>query len=219
MRKVRILVADDHPVFMNGLKLLLNLKDKNLEIVCTASNGQEALEKLKEIEVDVVLLDIKMPVMDGIEASRLIRKLYKNIKIILLTTFKERKLIYDALQIGVDGYLLKDAPVEKIISVIRATYDGNILISHEAADCLKLSNKEDVKMKEYSSDQEKLDFLTCREQEVLLLLSEGKENIEISEKLCISERTVRNYVSHIYSVIEVHNRLQAITWAKNHGII
>ncbi len=219
MSQIRILIADDHPVFLNGLNMLLKMKDSNINVVEVVSNGREVLDKLEQIDVDVVLLDIRMPEMDGIEAARFVRHRYPEIKIIVLTTFDDRRLIQDALHAGASGYLLKDAPVEKIIAAIKSVNEGNVLISPKVAAVLGTHDeKSTLEENQDLEAQEKINDLSPREQEVIFLLAKGMNNLEIAEELFISERTVRNYVSHIYDIIGVHSRLEAIKWAKKHGI-
>jgi DNA-binding NarL/FixJ family response regulator len=213
--RIRIVIADDHPVFLKGLCMLLELKEPELEIAGAATTGSEAVEMARVHRADVVLLDIRMPGMDGVEAARTIRKSCPATKVVMLTTFHDRELIYDALQAGASGYLLKDARVEEIVDAIRAAHRGHVLLSSEVARALN-ADADDSRGR-ISEAQKTMNSLTPREQEVLVLMVHGKDNVGIAETLGISERTVRNYVSRIYDVLGVHNRAQAIAWTQAHS--
>ncbi len=213
-KPIRVVIADDHPVFLKGLCMLLELKGSIVEIVGAASDGSEAVRLAQEQRADVVLLDIRMPGMDGVEAARSIRQSCPRAKVVMLTTFHDRDLIYEALQAGASGYLLKDARVEEILDAIRAVHRGHVLFSSKVAEDLATSPDEP---RPESEAQKLMNSLTPREQEVLVLLVHGKDNAGIAETLGISERTVRNYVSRIYDVLGVHNRAQAIAWTQAHS--
>lgn len=215
MSRIRLLIADDHPVFLGGLRMLLELKGEGIEVVATARDGAEALERLRETPVDVALLDIVMPGMDGVEVARRIREEHPATRVLMLTTFDDRKLISESLRGGALGYLLKDAPVEKIVQAIRTVHRGDLYISPRAA--VSLVDEEGAE-RPVPEEQRLIDSLSTREQQVFYLLAHGKENLRIAEDLHLSERTVRNYVSRIYEVIGVHNRAQALLWARTHGL-
>ena len=220
MEKIRVLVADDHPVFLEGLCTVLNLKADDLQVISQVTNGIEAVEKARELRPDVALLDIIMPLLDGVEAAKRIHQESPNTKIVMLTTYDDRDLISGALEAGAKGYVLKDAPVEDVIYTVRAAHRGDVHFSGKVADKLpwgegkysdKASLKDAYRIKE-------LEPLTDREREVFYLLSRGMTNVQIADELSLSEKTVRNYVSRIYEIIGVHERAQLVIWAMQHGI-
>ena len=211
MARIRVLMVDDHAVFLEGLFTLLRLEDPEIEVVGTALNGQEALEKERELEPDVVLLDIKMPVIDGVEVARRMKARRPGVRILMLTTFDDCELIRGAVAAGANGYLLKDAHAADVIEAIKSVNRSNVLISGDLA--LKLSDPGPALGRPPHPDPEALRQLSRREIEVLELMSQGKSNGEIGSALCISEKTVRNYVSRIYDALNVHSRTRAALWA------
>jgi DNA-binding NarL/FixJ family response regulator len=218
LSRIRVLVADDHPVFLEGLTTVLELKDPSIELVGTASNGLEAVALQEKTNAEVVLLDIKMPEMGGVDAAIAIRKRNPDTKIIMLTTFDDRELINSALQAGAHGYLLKDAPVQEIVKAIKAAHKGSMLMSPRAAE--KLTDIEEDGTEDHISTSavKQLAELTSREREILVLMAKGNDNTSIANELFISEKTVRNHVSRIYHIIGVHNRTQAVIWAFDQGL-
>lgn len=208
MSKIKVLAVDNHAVFLEGLVTLIRIEDPGIDVVGTAFNGQEALELEEKLGPDVVLLDIQMPIIDGVEVARRMKARRPDLKILMLTTFNDRKLITDALSVGANGYLLKDAHADEVIRAIRNVHDGHVLISSDVARRLSVG---DPSVPSINSD--KIGDLTLREREVLRLLSQGKSNQEISNELNLSEKTVRNYVSHIYDVLNIHSRTRAALWA------
>ena len=215
-RTVRILIADDHPVFLRGLCMLLELRAERIKIVGTATTGTEAVQIAQREPVDVALLDIRMPGLDGVAAARMIRAHNPSIRVVILTTFDERELVHGALDAGVSGYLLKDAPVDEIVDAIEMAFKGRLLLSTRAARRLR----EDVDDKhEISEAQHMLNQLAPREQEVFLLLAHGEDNATIAGTLSLSEGTVRNYVSRIYDVLQVRRRTEAMAWAQIQGLV
>lgn len=215
-RTIRVLIADDHPVFLRGLCMLLELRAKRIKIVGAANTGTEAVQIARGKPVDVALLDIRMPGLDGVEAARTIRAHNPDIRVVILTTFDERELVHGALDAGVSGYLLKDAPVDEIVDAIEMAFKGRLLLSTRAARRLR----EDAHDKhEMSEAQHMLNQLAPREQEVFLLLAHGEDNTTIADTLSLSEGTVRNYVSRIYDVLQVRRRTEAMAWAQIQGLV
>jgi len=201
---MKILICDDQAIVRDGLRMILRLEDE-LEIVGVASNGVEAVELATLYQPDIVLMDLKMPIMNGIEATRQITKSHPQIKILVLTTYDADEWVFDALQAGAMGYLLKDTPHEQLVAAIRGTAVGQNFVDPNIAG--KLISR--VAYKPVTQPPKWLEDLTKREVDVLRLIAQGKSNQEISETLFISVGTVRNYVSNIFTKIGVSDRTQA----------
>lgn len=216
MKRIRVLVADDHPVFLEGMCTILSLRDPEVEVVGTARDGAEALQQTRERDPDVVLLDIKMPRMSGVEAAKKMVAEKPERNIIMLTTFDDRELIMQALRAGAKGYILKDAPAAQIIQAIKTVHSGNALFSPQILD--KLSGAEVRRRAAEAASADASQELTSREWDIVRLMARGRDNSQIADELFLSEKTVRNYVSRIYEVLGVHNRTQAVLWAIDRGV-
>lgn len=219
MKEVRVFVVDDHPIVNRGLVSLQDTESNRITVVGQAFSGFEAVQKLQETETDVVLMDIRLPDIDGIEAGRRIKKHRPETKIIVLTTFNDREYVTEAMNAGVEGFLLKEASEEVIVRTIRSVCEGKIFISTETAVGPSQATATLVTSGDDASTIGKINQLSQREQEVFMLLVHGKDNAEIASELYLSEHTVRNYVSKIYSIIDVKNRSSAIVWAQENGIV
>jgi DNA-binding NarL/FixJ family response regulator len=205
---VKVLIVDDDALIRESLKLLLDMEE-DIEVVGTASNGQEAFDICKEERPDVVLMDIRMPVMDGVLGTKLIKGSLKDVKVMILTTFKDDEYIREAIKNGAEGYILKNQSSDSIIDCLRAVYKGNAVFQKDIADALT-SMMEKEKRKKPDID------LTLRETEIMRLISEGLSNKEISAKLYLSEGTIRNYVTALLEKLELRDRTQlAIYYLKN----
>lgn len=218
---IRVLIVDDQPIIRIGLKTMLERTDDSIKVVATAENGKDAVDKVSEFSPDIVLMDIRMPIMDGIVATKEITKNYKNIKVIALTTFDDDECIRGVLNAGATGYILKDMPSEGLVHAVMTTYSGGTTMSPEIKDkVIQMAGimNEPVKTVLEPAMERKI-ILSPRENEVLKLLADGLNNNEISEKLFLSEGTVRNYVSRIYTRLDVRDRTQAVLKAINLGII
>ncbi|MBO8157707.1 MAG: response regulator transcription factor [Bacillaceae bacterium] len=205
---MRILVVDDHQVVRKGLVYFFQTQ-KDLEIVGEASNGKEALDLLEKEQVDVVLLDVQMPEMDGIEATRKIKELYPQTNVLILTSFSDYNSVIPAIKAGASGYQLKDAEPEELAHAIRKVQTGEKMIDQKAAIHLF----QHVSHDENNEEKKRLDELTKREMEVLKEMMKGKSNKEIASDLFITEKTVKTHVSNILSKLEVHDRTQAALFA------
>lgn len=193
MKRLKLLIVDDDQLVIDSLCIILSTDD-DFEVIGYALNGEEAIDFCKKHPVDIVLMDIQMPVMDGITACRVIKKQYPHIKIIMLTTFHDYKNIHQSLLSGASGYLLKSDDTEKQIATIKAVYSGFPIISEEA-------------LKSYA-ETERDQQLTPRENEIVELIANGKSNKEIARQLFISEGTVRNTISIILDKLELRDRTQ-----------
>ena len=211
---IKILIADDQTLMRDGLKTILELED-DMEVIATCENGQIAYEKSKELKPDVILMDIRMPIMNGVESVKLIKKEIPSITIIMLTTFDDDEYIIEALSNGANGYLLKDIPGDKLLQAIRDGFHGNLLIPGNIAAKIvsKLSSASKEKHNS-SSDYELLEELSEREAEIAKLLVKGYTNKQIAASLFISEGTVKNYISNIYSKLGISDRTQAALFLK-----
>ncbi|HNA89691.1 MAG TPA: response regulator transcription factor [Anaerolineales bacterium] len=210
---MKILLCDDQAVIRDGLEMLLNL-EKDFQVVGSAQDGAEGLELAGKKSPDLILMDLKMPGMNGIEATREIRKKYPHIKILVLTTYDDDEWVFDAIRAGASGYLLKDTPRQKIIEAIRGTIDGKSFVDPVVAG--KLLNQ--VANNQTQPASILTDKLTERELDVLRLLAKGMTNTDIAGTLHLSEGTVRNHVSAILEKLGVSDRTQAAVIAIQHGL-
>ncbi len=211
---IKVLIADDQALMVQGLSMILS-QEKSIEVVGTAANGEEALAYCKVHPVDVVLLDIRMPVMDGVEATLRIKELNENIKVLVLTTFNDDAYIFGSLKNGASGYLLKDALPEEIIQGILTVHQGGTLINPEVAT--KVVKRLSDRAPEVPPDP-RLHELTAREKDICHLLALGHNNKEISEELFISEGTVKNNITRILDKLDIRDRTQLALFAVKNRI-
>jgi DNA-binding NarL/FixJ family response regulator len=206
----RLLVVDDQELVRRGLVTLLNMED-DLEVVAEAADGREAVEKCSEFQPDVVLMDVQMPVMNGVEATTEILERTPQVKVLVLSTFAEDEYIVKLVRAGASGYLLKNMQPDLLSDAIRAVHKG--VTQLDASVAQRLARYVATTSSPIGSLQVDLNKLSGREVEVLKLLAEGKSNKEISAALSIADGTVRNYVSNILLVLGVTDRTQAAIWA------
>ena len=209
---VKIMIADDHSMVREGLKNLLELEG-DIKVIEEAVDGEDCLEKLKFCKPDVLLLDINMPRKNGLEVLQCLKNLNSNIKVLVLTVHNEVEYLMKAVDIGVDGYILKDSESGELKKAIFAIVDGQNYIQPNLIPSLN------SKMIEKNLDEDKINSLTKRELEVLKLLAVGMYNKEVAQKLNISERTVKNHVSNIFKKLEVTDRTQAAVFAIRNNLI
>lgn len=213
--KIKVMITDDQRLMREGLKTILDL-EQDLTVVQLAENGRDALNKIEDAEPDVMLMDIRMPVMDGVECTRIIKQQYPHIKVIILTTFDDDEFIIEALKNGAVGYLLKDLSAEKLVGAIRDAYGGNSIMQPEIAAKVIAHITGTVKESALNNGALELkntDELTSREKDVLQLVGKGMSNTEISKTLYISEGTVKNYISNLYAKLEVNDRSKLTLFA------
>ena len=208
---IKVMIVDDHLIIREGLRLIFDTVPE-IEVAGEASNGQEALEKVEKAQPDVVLMDLQMPVMDGITAIGHLRQSYPQLAIIILTTYRENDLMRRGLAAGALGYLLKDTDRETLIATIQAAARGEALLQPEILH-QALRSKE----KNEASQLAEQDILTERETEVLEMVADGARNKEIAYKLKITERTVKAHLSHIYQKLAVDSRAAAVAEAARRG--
>lgn len=210
---MKIIICDDQAVVRDGLEMLLTL-EKDIEVIDTAQDGAEALEQVAQHQPDLVLMDLKMPGMNGIEATRQIRARYPDVRVLVLTTYDDDEWVFDAIRAGASGYLLKDTPREKVVEAVRGTYAGKSFVDPEVAGKLL----QQVSSRGTQPSSLLTDKLTGRETDVLRLLAKGLSNAEIAGQLHLSEGTVRNHVSAILDKLGVSDRTQAAVVAIQHGL-
>lgn len=209
---IKVFIADDHDLIRKGLKSIINLED-NLSIVGEAENGEKTLQMLKSCEADVLLLDFNMPLVNGIEVLKKIKQQGDTIKIIMLTVENDKRTIQEAIDIGAEGYVLKDSAGEEIVNAIKTVYSGGNYIDKSLVSLLFSG----IKSKNNKASNP-LDVLTKREIEVLMKISKGFSNKEIGEQLYISEKTVKNYATSLFRKINVEDRVHATIFAIQNNI-
>lgn len=202
---IRVVVVDDHVVVRSGLEQLLATTE-DIQLVGTASNGLEAIDVVADTDPDVVLMDLSMPELDGVEATRRISERFPRSRVLVLTSFSDQTRILDALTAGADGYLLKHAEPDEIAAGIRSVYEGGSPLDPKAARVLLESHR---------TRRETVN-LTEREREVLLLVRGGLANKQIARRLGISERTVKAHLTSVFQRLGVTDRTQAAIWASDH---
>ncbi|HEY9802416.1 MAG TPA: response regulator transcription factor [Leptolyngbyaceae cyanobacterium] len=209
---IRLLLVEDQEVVREGLKALLEIKP-DLEVVAEASNGQQALEQVELLHTqnllpDVILMDIRMPIMDGVTATQLICQKFPCIKILIFTTFNDGKYVAEALRFGAKGYLLKDTPSQELAEVIRSIYRGYSQFSPGVLEKI-VANVPTSQIPQTSNLPSGFDKLSPRERQVLRMIANGASNREISQTLSLSDGTVRNHISHILTKLNLRDRTQA----------
>lgn len=209
--KIRILIADDHAIVREGLRALL-ATESDLELVAEATDGLQAVTKARALKPDVILLDLMMPRMDGVEAITEIKKDWEDAKIIVLTSFSDDEKVFSAIRSGALGYLLKDSSPQDLLTAIHTVASGEGFLSPTIASKVMREINQPPKLPPTK------DPLTERENEILQLVAQGLTNDQIAEKLVVSERTVRTHVSNILAKLQLANRTQAALYALKEGL-
>ena len=212
MDPIRVLIVDDHTVVRDGLSAILG-REEDIVVVGEASNGLESIDKARQLNPSVVLMDLRMPEVDGVEAMRRIRETQPDINFLVLTTFDTDEYIYRAIEVGAKGFLLKDASREDLFKAVRAVHRGESLI--EPGVAARVLNRF-VQLSQQSSQHE---LLSEREREVLQLMAKGAANKEIAASLSVSESTVKTHVANIFQKLGVNDRTGAVTEALQRAII
>ena len=210
---MRVIICDDQAIVRDGLAMLLKL-EPDIDIVGSAEDGAEAVEMVADKKPDLILMDLKMPIMNGVEATRQIVAKYPEVKVLVLTTYADDEWVFDAIQAGASGYLLKDMPREELIKAVRGTVAGKTYVDPSVAGKVL----EQVSSRQTQPATLITGKLTEREVEVLRLIAKGSSNADIADRLSLSDGTVRNHVSAILSKLGVSDRTQAAVIAIQHGL-
>ncbi|KIL46772.1 response regulator [Jeotgalibacillus soli] len=208
---IRLLIADDHHVVRRGLVFFLKTQ-KDIEIVGEAKNGQEAVDMVKNLQPDVVLMDLVMPEMDGIQATREIKQCLPKTEIMMLTSFSDQDHVIPAIEAGAAGYQLKDIEPDELVASIRKLMNGENTLHPKATNHLL------TRINKSETSPHEVHQLTRREKDVLMELTKGKSNKEIANALYITEKTVKTHISNIFTKLEVSDRTQAALYAVKHGL-
>ncbi|MFJ4779695.1 response regulator [Streptomyces sp. NPDC088762] len=209
-RRIRVLLVDDHQVVRRGLRTFLEVQD-DIEVVGEASDGEEGIARAEELGPDVILMDVKMPGTDGIEALRRLRERANPARVLIVTSFTEQRTVVPALRAGAAGYVYKDIDPDALAGAIRSVHAGHVLLQPEVASTL-------LAQEEQTPSAGRGGSLTDREREVLGLIADGRSNREIARALVLSEKTVKTHVSNILMKLDLSDRTQAALWAVRHGI-
>jgi DNA-binding NarL/FixJ family response regulator len=214
---IRVLIADDQAMVRAGFRMILEMQD-DMEVVGEASDGAETINAVKKLKPDIVLMDIQMPGMDGLEATRRIVEMHDEvpIKVLILTTFKRDDYIFEALRTGACGFLLKNATPEDLVAGIRVVAEGNALLAPSVTRRVIAKFAQQPKPRDYTDS---LSGLTSREVDIMKLVARGKTNAEIAQELFIGEATVRTHVSNLLSKLDLRDRVQIVSFAYESGIV
>lgn len=215
---IKVLIADDQELIRQSLQIVLNTKE-DLHVTATVSNGQEVIQSIRKEMPDVILMDIRMPKMDGVQCTKIIKENYPQIKIIILTTFDDDEFVYNALKFGASGYLLKGVSMDELVDAIHKVYSGSAMINPDiATKVVKLFSqmaKADYCIQIEEDDEKEL---TKTEWKIIEQIEFGASNKEVAKNLNLSEGTVRNYLSTILNKLGLRDRTQLAIWAVQKGV-
>jgi len=214
-QKIRVLIADDHGIVREGIRMILAAQE-DIEVVGEASTGREAVELARRMQPDVVLMDISMPDLNGIEATRRIREEMPGVQVLGLTMHEEENYVFQMLKAGGAGYVLKRAAAEDLVAAVRAAARGEVFLYPSVA---KLVVRDYLERARHQEDDASLDALTPREREILSLIAEGLTNQEIAQRLYISVKTVQTHRAHIMEKLNLHDRTELVRFAIRKGLI
>lgn len=214
---ISVLVVDDHPIMANAISDALKSDDK-INILSILKNGQEALDFLKNIPVDVILLDVDMPVLNGIETAKQIIPNYPNTKVAMLSMHQEASIIKELVEIGVKGYMIKTIPKEELVTAIKVIFSGKDYFNADVTKALLFNKNTPKKIEEQKEKSPLLETLTDREKEIIMAISKGLTNTQVGEKLFISPRTVDTHRTNIMKKLDIHNMASLIRFAFQNGL-
>ncbi len=215
---IKVLIADDQELIRESLKIVLQTKE-NIEVTDAVENGQEVIKSIRKNPPDVILMDIRMPKMDGVQCTKIIKENYPGIKIIILTTFDDDEYVYNALKFGASGYILKGISMDELVKSIATVYSGKAMINPDiATKVVELFSKMAQADFSIQVDDKAIDDLTRTEIKIIEQVEYGNSNKEISERLNLSEGTVRNYLSTILNKLGLRDRTQLAIWAVQTGV-
>lgn len=215
MDEITVLVVDDHTIMRQGLKRIL--EESNIKVIGEAADGSEAVEKVDQLQPDVVLMDIEMPRMSGIEATRIIRRENPQIYVVVLTIHEEEAMLFEAIKAGAIGYVSKDKAPQELLEVIRSASQGLSLLRPSMAS--KILNEFSQLQKKKTEQEQLYSTLSNREKEILSLIVKGMSNKEIAKTLFISDKTVKNHLRNIFSKLHINDRTTAAVIAVRQGLI
>lgn len=215
---IRVLLVDDENLMRSGLRLILDA-EADIEVVAEASNGAEAVENATRLDPDVILMDVQMPVQDGLTATRAITALGRtaSCRVIILTTFDLDEYVYEALRAGASGFLLKRSPAEELVAGVRVVASGDALLAPSVTR--RLLDHFAARPAPQEAELARISVLTEREREVFELVAQGRSNSEIADTLVLSEATVKTHVKHVFDKLDVHDRTQAVILAYDLGVV
>jgi len=213
---IRILIVDDQILFAESLKTVLEAGGENYKVCGLAENGREAVDAVDELKPDLVLMDVRMPVMDGVAATRIIKAKLPSLKILMLTTFEDDEYVREALRYGVSGYLLKSIPTVELLASLRAALTGALQLDPRVLPALV--GQSEGAAAAADAPPPWFDDLTRKEKQVLGLMVGGFHNDEIAERVCMAPQTVRNYISRIYDKLGITDRVAAVRLARTSGL-
>jgi DNA-binding NarL/FixJ family response regulator len=218
--RIGVLLADDQELMRMGFRMVID-SQSDMTVVGEAANGEEAIAAAERIGPDVVLMDVRMPVTDGVEATRRITQTHGDVRVIILTTFDLDEYVYAGLRAGASGFLLKDSPPAELLTAIRSVAAGDAVIAPRVTRRLlsTFANRLPASGRADSPQSGRIDALTAREREVLELVARGLSNIEIAERLVLSEATVKSHVGRILSKLELRDRVQIVVFAYETGLV
>lgn len=214
---INVLIVDDHPIMASGIKDAISF-DNEINVLSILENGQEALDFLEKVPVDIVLLDVDMPVMNGIECAKKVITNYPNTKVVMLSMHQEASIIKELVEIGVKGYMMKTIPKEELSLAVKTIFKGKEYFNSDVTRALLFNKKSPQKIEEQHQKSSLLEVLTTREKEIIIAITQGLTNIQIGEKLFISPRTVDTHRTNIMKKLDIHNMASLIRFAFQNGL-